>query len=279
MKNPWEGYSKPFNIYGNLYFVGTRSASTHLIDTEEGLILIDSGYPQSLYIVIDGIYRCGFSPDDIKMILHSHGHYDHLGATRALTELTGAKTYIGAEDAALADGSVNLTWADLLGYEYREAFIPDVLFHDGDRLRLGNTEILCVHTPGHTEGTYSFFFDAVGDLGRMRCGMFGGAGFNSMELDFLDRYGISHDCRADFIRSVRRLKRESVDIFLGNHVGNNDTLGKFAKMRETGTNPFLHTNGEWMSFLNRLEENMIRKILSEAPGEMPPDLLVGDKNF
>jgi metallo-beta-lactamase class B len=253
--------------------VGTRPASSHLIDTGEGLILLDSGYPQSLYLVIDGIWRLGFCPDDIRMIIHSHGHYDHLGGTRALVELTGAKTYLGAEDVGLADGSVNLTWADLLGSEYREPFVPDVLFRDKDVLRLGNTEIRCVHTPGHTEGTYSFFFDAIGPEGPKRCGMFGGAGFNSMELAFLDERGLSHDCRSDYIRSIRRLKEERVDIFLGNHVGNNDTLGKARRMAETGENPFLNTNEEWLAFLNRLEGDMIRKIMAETPDEMPKDLL------
>ena len=105
MKHPWKGAREPFQIYGNLYFVGTEPASTHLIDTGEGLIVLDPGYPQSLYLVIDGIWRLGFRPEDVKIILHSHGHYDHLGGTRALAELTGAKTYISALDAPYADGT------------------------------------------------------------------------------------------------------------------------------------------------------------------------------
>lgn len=271
MKHPWEGAQEPFQIYGNLYFIGTKPASTHLIDTGEGLIVLDPGYPQSLYLVIDGIYRLGFRPDDVKIILHSHGHYDHLGGTRALAELTGAKTYISEIDAPYAEGSVDLTWAKELGHTYHEAFVPDVLLRDGDIVRLGNTEILCWITPGHTPGTTSFFFDAHGDEGDKRCAMFGGAGFNSMELKFLDKYGLSHEYRAEFIRSCRRLKAESVDIFLGNHVGNNDTLGKYQRMKETGENPFLNTDGEWKRYLNSLERDMMRKILSESPEELPTD--------
>ena len=273
MKQAWEGYSEPFKIYGGLYFIGTRPASTHLIDTGEGLIIIDPGYPHSLYLVIDGLYRLGFKTSDIKIIVHSHGHYDHLGGTRALVELTGAKTYIGAPDATMADGSIDLTWARELGATYREAFIPNVLLHDGDTISLGNTEITCYLTPGHTAGTMSFFFDIDGEYGKKRCGMFGGAGFNSMELAFLDAYGLSHSLRSDFIRSVRRMREQYVDIFLGNHVGNNDTLGKYKIMKETGKNPFLDTNGEWQEFLDKLEKKMLNKIMTETPSELPSDLL------
>jgi metallo-beta-lactamase class B len=265
MEHPWKGAQAPFRIYGNLYFVGTKPASTHLIDTGEGLILIDSGYPQSLYLVIDAIWRLGFRPEDVKIILHSHGHYDHLGATRALVELTGAKTYIGAPDAPYADGTVDLTWAKELGHTYFEAFAPDVLLRDGDVIRLGNTEILCLLTPGHTEGTMSFFFDAHGEQGKKRCGMFGGVGFNSMQLSFLDAYGLPHSLRTDFVRSCRRLMEQRVDLFLGNHVGNNDTLGKGAILRESGENRFLNTDGEWRAFLCALEREMLALIAAETP--------------
>lgn len=274
MTHPWEGRIVPFQIYGNLYFVGTRPAPNHLIDTGEGLILLDAGYPQSLYLVVDAIWRLGFSPDQIKMIVHTHGHYDHLGGTRALVELTGARTYLGKEDVTYADGRENLTWADLLGHQYHESFAPDVLLSDGDVIALGNTEIRCVHTPGHTPGTFSFFFDVDGDQGRKRCGLFGGVGFNSMELSFLDERSLSHDCRANFIRSCRKLKKEHVDIFLGNHAHNNGLMEKLQRFEKgSAENPFMDTDGEWREFLEHLEKSMVEKILAETPEEMPKDLI------
>lgn len=273
MKHPWEGACEPFQIYGNLYFIGTRPASTHLIDTGEGLIVIDPGYPQSIYLVVDAIWRLGYKPEDVKIILHSHGHYDHLGGTRALAELTGAKTYISEPDAPYADGSVDLTWARELGHVYHEAFTPDVILHDGDVVKLGNTEILCWITPGHTPGTTSFLFDAHGEQGDKRCAMFGGAGFNSMGRTFLDKYGLPHSLRSDFIRSCRRLQSWQIDIFLGNHVANNDTIGKYRRSRETGVNCFLDTNGEWQTYLRSLEQEMIHTIMTKSPDEMPADLM------
>ena len=68
MTRPWKGAVDPFRIYGNLYFVETEPASTHLIDTGDGLILLDPGYQQSLYLVLDNIRRLGFDPRDIKKL-------------------------------------------------------------------------------------------------------------------------------------------------------------------------------------------------------------------
>ena len=118
--HPWEGRVDPFRIFGNLYFMGTVPASTHLIAMGDGLIIIDPGYPQSLYIVIDNIYRLGFQVKDINYIVCTHGHYDHIGAVKALKELTGAKTFIGKEDADYANGKVDLTWARELGFVWEE---------------------------------------------------------------------------------------------------------------------------------------------------------------
>lgn len=81
--HPWEGYMPPFRIWGNIYFVGTSPASTHIIDTGEGLIMIDSGYQHSLYLVLENMRKLGLDPMDIKYIVHTHGHIDHCGATRA----------------------------------------------------------------------------------------------------------------------------------------------------------------------------------------------------
>ncbi|MBQ6474180.1 MAG: MBL fold metallo-hydrolase, partial [Victivallales bacterium] len=137
---------------------------------------------------------------DIRVILHSHGHYDHLGATKALLEIAPkAKTYIGEADVDFANGKLDLTWARELGYEYREAFEPDHALHDGDFIRLGSTEILCLSTPGHTPGVMSFFFDVTEDGKTYRAGMHGGVGMNSMKRDFLDKYGLSLDCRQQFL--------------------------------------------------------------------------------
>ncbi len=262
MNTPWVGRVKPFRIFGNLFFVGTEPASSHLIETEEGLVLLDSGYPQTLYLVLESIWELGFDPRNICAVIHSHGHYDHLGATKALVALTGAKTYLGAADFEYADGTLDLTWAKELGYTYYEAFEPDVALHDGDVLRFGSTAIRCLSTPGHTPGTFSFFFDVKEGGRTFRAGMHGGVGINSMQKRFLEQYGLPLECREQFFAGLERLKAERVDIPLGNHVGGNDTLGKAARLRAGEENPFLAPH-EWVPFLNRCRENLENEIRKE----------------
>ena len=265
MNKPWEGYVKPFRIFGNLYFVGTQPASSHLIATEEGLILLDTGYPQMLYLVLENIRALGFDPHDVKYIIHSHGHYDHLGGTKAMTELfPGIVTYLGADDIPYADGTLDLTWAKELGYVYYEAFTPDVAMHDGDIVKLGSTEILCLSTPGHSPGTMSFFFDVTENSRTLRAGMHGGVGILSMGKKFLDEYGLSYDCRDKFFAGLERLKKEHVDIQLGNHVDNNDTLGKGAKLAENpAENPFIAPE-EWGKFLDYRRDLLLAQIEKEG---------------
>ena len=108
---PWKGYIKPFKIWGNLYFVGTEPASTHIIDTGSGLIMLDSGYQHSLYLVLHNMHLLKLNPLDLKYIIHTHGHIDHFGATKALVELTGAKTVLGRADREYANGELDLSYA------------------------------------------------------------------------------------------------------------------------------------------------------------------------
>ena len=238
---PWEGYMEPFRIFGNLYFVGTTFCSSHVIDTGDGLILLDSNYPQCTYLILENMRKVGLDPYDIKYILHSHGHYDHIGGTRAIVELTGAKTVIGRADREYVNGTLDLTWAKELGFEFYEMFEPDILLDDGDIFECGNTKIRCVSTPGHTPGVMSFFFDVTDGKNTYTAAMLGGAGMNSMRLKFLDAYGLPHSLRDDFINSLARVHDEHVDILIGNHPGDVDTAGKYRRMCEGEENPFLDT--------------------------------------
>ena len=97
--------------------------------------------------------------------------------------------------------------------------------------------------PGHTPGTMSIF--SVSDEYIYRAGMHGGVGTNSMSKEFLDRYGLSYDCRKQFLDGLDRLKQEKVDIFIGNHVWNNDTRGKYERMKSRVTIPLLMKTTGW----------------------------------
>lgn len=231
----WEGVMEPFQVVGNVYFVGTYQASSHLIDTGDGLILIDTGYAESLYFLVRSILQLGYHPRDIKYIVNTHWHWDHAEATKPMVKLSGAKTLIGWKDAEKA----------------RQFFEPDILIRDGDTLTLGNTTLTFLETPGHTEGTVSFFFDVVEDEAVYRAGMFGGAGANTLAYGQFD---YPH-CREDYRASVRRLQKEPVDVFIGNHVWNNDTEGKALLKKQGEKNPFIDPE-LWHTFLTFCEQRL-----------------------
>lgn len=228
---------KPFRLAGNIYFVGTYKASSHLIDTGDGLILLDTGYEETAPIIVESVAALGFDIRDVKYILHSHGHYDHTDGTPKMIKLTGAKTFLAKQDV-----------------KYLKGWIPDEFYYDGQVISLGNTNILCLATPGHTEGTYSFFFDTQVDGKILRAGMFGGAGVNQLKKSWLDKYGCSWLNRGRYFESVERLKREHVDIFLGNHAWNNNTKENSEIMEKTGKNLFIDDT-KWPAFLQKCEND------------------------
>ena len=258
----WDGYVKPFKIFGNLYFIGTEPASTHLIDTGEGLILLDTGYQHSLYLVLNNLWELGFSPYDIKYLVHTHGHIDHFGATRALVELTGAKTFIGRPDEDYANGKLDLSYAKELGMEFKETFEPDVLLDDGDVIKLGNTEISCVATPGHTPGAMSYFFNVTDGIETYRAGLHGGMGINTLYSEFLSQYELPFSLRDDFKSSMLRLNQEKVDIFLGNHMQHNHTLEKADMLKNGNTRAFINPN-EWQAYNIWCIKNLEKMVKSE----------------
>ncbi|MBQ4120364.1 MAG: MBL fold metallo-hydrolase [Clostridia bacterium] len=254
-KHLYDGFIKPGKVFGNIYFVGTRPASTHIIDTGEGLILIDSGLPETLWIVLDNIRELGFSEKDIKVILMSHGHYDHAGATLDLVKLTCAKTYIGKDDFKMVNGQEDTSLAEIFGAKYTGAFTPDVLLSDGDIVTLGNTSVLCVSTPGHTDGTMSFFFNTTDGEKSYLAGMHGGVGTNTLTLDFLTKNGLPFENRKKYIDGINRIKDKKVEIFLGNHVKNNNTVEKLQRVAKGEKNAFLAPK-EWKAFLEERIKNL-----------------------
>lgn len=261
-KQPWKGYIPPFRLWGNLYFVGTIPASTHIIDTGDGLIMLDSGYQHSLYLILQNMHAVGLDPMDLKYIVHTHGHIDHCGATAALTHLTGAKTFIGAEDADYVNGTLDLSWARVLDLEL-ETFQPDVLLRDGDRICLGNTEITAVATPGHTPGAMSLFFDVFDGTRRLRAALHGGAGLNSMRRKFLEKYSLPLTCRQDFMSAMDRLAAMDVDIFLGNHVEQNQTPERRKQLLSGDADAFVDREA-WGLFCRRRKAATQSMLESEA---------------
>lgn len=253
--NPAAYYMEPFRIAGNLYFVGDRMVCVHLIDTGEGLLLIDSGYQHTVHQLVHSVWKLGFPPEKIRWILHTHGHFDHFGATNAFCRLFGCKSYLSRTDAQSLREHPELALLSYNPDHYAELLQVDAEFGDGDLLTFGNTQIRCVETPGHTAGTMSFFFDVANPSGgHLRAGLFGGIGVLTMYRAFLTRYRLPLSLRQDFLHSLEKMRGERVDLVLGNHPAQNGTVEKRECMLAGGSgNPFVNPC-EWSGFLKQTEE-------------------------
>ena len=259
---PWKGFLEPFCLFGNLYFVGSIPASTHIIDTGEGLIMLDCGYQESLYMVLENMRRVGLDPMDLKYLVLTHVHIDHAGAAEALRRLTGCKIFLGERDREYVNGTLDLTYAT----EFHMRFInfePDVLLHDGDVISLGNTSIRCVATPGHTPGAMSFFFDVSDGKQTYRAGLHGGMGINTLSKKFLDKYNLPYSYREEFVASMKRLAEEDVDIFLGNHAEHNHTPERAEEIKNGNALAFVHPE-EWKPYALWCIENFENMLKREA---------------
>ena len=252
-KNPTEYNIEPFRIFGNLYYVGDRKVCMHLIDTGAGLILFDSGYSHNCDSLIKNVETLGFSPYDIKILIHSHAHFDHFGGGERLRREYGVKIYMSEVDT---EDIKEMPERALMKYSpnaFDEICYPDITVKDGDVISLGNTKIECVISPGHTRGTMSFFFDTTDGERTLEVGYFGGVGFLTLYKEYLAEYKFEPNMLDVLKQTVEKLKKRDVDIFLGNHPNHNCTLEKRAYMLEhPGTNPFINRAG-WQIFLDALE--------------------------
>jgi len=232
--------------------------------------LLDTPCASSLPGLINNIWKLGFDLRDLKFIVISHAHTDHYGAVRALVHMTGAKTFLGEIDAAEmrnCAGRMEKMNREM-GY-YNELFDADILLKDGDHIQLGNTDIQCVWTPGHTLGVMSHFWTLCHEGKELRVGIYGGAGFVTVSKKALEENGWPLSLQDDFIRSIEKVWDEKVDIMLGNHPFHNDTYQKHDRMLTNKENPFIDAE-EWHRFLTELKDkyNDFLKKTPEQVGAM-----------
>src|SRR5436190_4443952 len=140
----------PHKIIGNLYYVGTRSLASFLITTPQGHILINSDYERNVPAVRQSVEALGFKYTDIKILLGSHAHADHMEGDALVKELTGATVMAMAEDVPALQV--------MLGPNKRPHPIDKVL-HDGDKVELGGMTLVAHLTPGHTRGCTTWTFN------------------------------------------------------------------------------------------------------------------------
>lgn len=217
----WNYYLPPFRMAPHVYQVGgNNDVCVYLLDSGEGLILLDTGLQETLYLVVDSIHRMGFDPRDIRAILISHGHADHFNGAQMLHALSGAPVWISAADQVFCQQH---PIPDLPG-------IPFPVHHhyeDGGAISLGRFCIRTCFTPGHTPGTTSFFFaDTDEDTGEtFRLAMHGGVGADTMRPEMLRQLGLGEELAHGFVRDCWALAGEPVEICLPSHVNQTNLAG------------------------------------------------------
>jgi metallo-beta-lactamase class B len=152
----WTAPTEPFRIAGNLYYVGTYDLGCYLITTPQGHMLINTGLAASVPVIKNNIEQLGFRFSDIKILLTTQAHFDHVSGMAAIKKQTGAKMMVDAKDAkVLADGGNSDYYFGGKG----PLFIPvkaDKLLKDHDTISLGGTQVVLLHHPGHTQGSCSY---------------------------------------------------------------------------------------------------------------------------
>lgn len=255
-------WMEPCRMADGLYHIGVRGGPCYLLETSDGIVLIDTAFPESVEFLLENFARIGKDPRDVRHIIHTHGHFDHVGSTRTLVQMSGAKTYIGAGDEDAVRGVNELLFAKEMDVRFTETFEPDVMIHDGDVLRFGDTEIRFVATPGHTEGTLSLFFDVLVDGKPYRAGLFGGAGLNSLTVEYLNRYGLPLSMRETFLRSIDKVIDEPVEFHIGNHLRDNNFHEKRLHIGDA-ENPFL-TGKTYRPFLEARRRKAVETFSEDA---------------
>lgn len=236
-----------FNVLGNFYSVGNIAGSMHILDTGDGLIVFDTGYIETLGIAIDRMWRFGFDPKNIIAIFLTHAHVDHIGGAKKLRELSGAKIYISRVDAPTAMGQDQLSADRMLGLKFTEFFEPDVLLEDGDEFSFDGTKVRCLSTPGHTAGAMSYFFDITHNSKKYKAAIHGGSGMLTMSKAYLNDYNLPFSLRDDFRNAMNRIKNEVVDVYIGNHLEQNNTASKYEKLCNGDSFAFVNPN-EWLLY-------------------------------
>ena len=250
----WTEPVAPFKVAGNIYYVGTAELASFLITTPSGHILLDAPLEENVPQLLRSIETLGFSPSDIRILINSHAHSDHLGGMKRIKEITGAKLALSAPDAQLAARGGTADFAFRVDLPYPPVTANRILA-DGDVVSLGGTSLTAILTPGHTRGGTTWLTDVVEDGRKLRVLVVNSMTAPGYDLVGNDAYpGIVDDYRASF----DRLAKLEADVFLGPHAS------FFGLGRKLGDgNPFVDPS-ELAAFVQRSRAAFERQLASQA---------------
>ena len=239
----WNRPREPFKIFGNSYFVGTDGLSAILIVGDAGLVLLDGGLEQSAALIDANIRKLGFRTEDVKLIVNSHGHYDHAGGIAALQRASGATVAASPSGASALQRGENTPDDPQFGYGKAENGFAPVknvkVIKDNEVLRVGSVAITANFTPGHTPGSTTWTWRSC-------------EGANCLNMVYADSIsavsapGFKFTAKPDvvnlFRRSITRLAELPCDIVVSTHpsaTGLDAKIKKRAELKGAGPDPFV----------------------------------------
>ena len=248
------GYATPVKVFDNLYFVGQTEYSAWAVTTSDGIIIIDPIFDYSVEDeVVAGLKSLGFDPNQIKYVLVSHAHYDHVGGASYLQDRFNAKVVMSEADWQLLEGTKS-SWRKPK---------RDLVATDGQRLTLGDTTITLHITPGHTLGTISSLIPVRDGSSRHVAAYWGGTAFNWVT----NRAGYITPERPDrfwftrYIESAQRFgklaRAAGADVLISNHTafdGSKTKLPAMATRRPSDPHPYVVGAASVARYLTVAEE-------------------------
>ena len=244
----WNKPREPFRVYGNTYYVGTDGLSALLVTGDAGHVLLDGGLPESAPLIDTNIRKLGFKTEDIKLIVVSHGHFDHAGGVNALQRHSGATVAASASTAQAMQRGENTPDDPQFGFGKKFNGFPVVktvqIVADQEVLAVGKTAITVHLIPGHAPGSTAYTWQSCSPAAE------GGKCLNMVYADSLTspsapgfKYG---DRLNSFERSIEKVAALPCDIVLSPHPSFTQVdqkLTRRAEQKGSGADPFIDANG------------------------------------
>lgn len=237
----WNGAQKPFNIYGNTYYVGTAGISAVLIASPKGHILIDGATEKGGPVVADNIRALGFRLKDVKYILSSHAHHDHAGGIAQLQKLSGATVLAGAGNVETLRTGVSPKEDPQFGTLDKFPGAAKVrTVADGEVVKQGALAVTAHATPGHTPGGTTWTWQSC-EAGQCRNMVFA----DSLTAISADGYRFTDhpELVAQFRISFAQVEGLACDIAIAAHPAVNGLWGRQERAAKEGNAAYIDSNG------------------------------------
>lgn len=179
LSSPADQYVEPWKPFDNVDYVGVCWVSAWLVHTDDGVVLIDTLYGPFKKMIVENIQKTGTDLADIRYVLMTHGHFDHVGGAVALKPLLPNATFVMTQQGW--DEAVESAAKSQGGPRAWEMIEPEMVVADGDEITVGSNTFTVIETPGHTWGTASYIYDVKDGDNNHRAITIGGLGLNAIE--------------------------------------------------------------------------------------------------